>query len=174
MDSFDGVPKRRLSNYLLKPMLQSKIGLYFILISMLFSASVAAVFYYNFSDLFHSVLQLTDAPQEVQAIIQHYWSSAQTWILICIVVYVAFTILLSIWYTHRFVGPAVAFLRHLNEINQGHYHYRTHLRRGDAFEELAKALNKSSEALEISQKSSKIELSSEAVVKPPTTEEKKD
>ena len=168
MDSFDGVAKRKLSNFLLKPMLQSKIGIYFILISLLFSASVGSIIYYNFSDLFYSVLQLTDAPQEVGAIIKHYWSSVESWIMLCIIVYVATTVVISIWYTHRFVGPAVAFLRHLNEINAGNYTYRTHLRRGDAFAELANGLNKASEALEISHRSAKLDIEPGITVEPAT------
>lgn len=140
--------KRKLSNLLLKPLLQTKIGLYFIAITILVALSLAAAIYYHFADLFIAILDLTDAGDEVKDLLNVYWSSIQIWIYGLLAVYVSTTILISIWYTHRFVGPAVAFHKHLVAIANGDYTYRTNLRRHDAFEELADALNLASEGLE--------------------------
>ena len=166
MVEFDRVPKRKLSNYLLKPLQKSKIGMYFIILSSLFSLSIGWIIYQNFSDLFYTILELTDASKEIQDILERYWTSVQSWIWLVVIIYLSLTVVLSIWYTHRFVGPTVAFLRHLEEINKGNYVFRTVLRRGDAFEELAKALNQASAALEIQKKAENIDFESDKLKTP--------
>jgi methyl-accepting chemotaxis protein len=148
MNQKDRVVRRKLTNLLLKPLLQTKIGLYCIMLSVLLAAVIFWIVYHNFADLVLSILELTDAPQEVREIINSYWYSIQFWVYTVLLVYVLLTILISVWYTHRFVGPGVAFHRHLKALAEGDYSYRTVLRRGDAFPEIAEALNQASEALE--------------------------
>lgn len=148
MSDSERIVKRKLSNLLLKPLLQAKIGIYFILISIAFALTLVAMVYFQFADLFAAVLELTDAPDEVHEIMNSYWLSIQSWIYVMLALYILATIVISIWYTHRFVGPAVAIHKHLQAIAKNDFEFRTYLRRGDAFEELADALNQASEALE--------------------------
>ncbi|SMF59789.1 hypothetical protein [Pseudobacteriovorax antillogorgiicola] len=142
-----GLTKRKFSGWLLEPLVQTKIGLYCIALSAIFAFVIGIIIYTNFADLVQSILVLTDAPDEVRNIFAEYWSSIQGWIYFSLATYIFATIGVSIWYTHRFVGPAIAFRKHLEEMAKGNFEYQTVLRKGDAMEDVAKALNRASELL---------------------------
>ena len=138
----DKVVKRRFSNYLLDPLLQTKIGLYCIVLSLAFSLVIMVVLYHNLSRLFQFIMEMTEAPAEVESIIWTYLNGLQQWIVLCLAVYIMATVGVCIWYTHRLVGPMVAFKRHFEALEKGEFTHRTILRKNDAFHEAANALNR--------------------------------
>lgn len=139
--------KRRLSNFLLQPIIQTRIGLYCILLSFLFAGLIAGIVYVHLGKLFGFIIEMTEAPEEVQTIILSYLSSIQTWVYLTLGAYVLIVLALSIWYTHRLVGPMVAFKRHFEALEQGNFSYRTNLRKNDAFHQTANELNRATEML---------------------------
>jgi methyl-accepting chemotaxis protein len=139
--------KRRLSNFLLQPIIQTRIGAYCIGLSFLFAGVIAAIVYVHLGKLFGFIIEMTDAPEEVQTIIMSYLSSIQTWVYLTLAAYILFVFAISIWYTHRLVGPMVAFKRHFEALQQGNFTHRTNLRKNDAFHEAANELNKATEML---------------------------
>ena len=143
--------KRRVRNFVLQPLLQVKIGLYSIVLSLLFAAALAWIVYYNFAGLVNSVVLLTDAEDEVRDLFMDYWRGTQLWVYLSFFIYLAATVTLSILYTHRLVGPTIAFRRHIRLLREGRYNARTYLRRGDAFAEVAEELNRLSEVMERTQ-----------------------
>jgi hypothetical protein len=140
--------KRRLRNLLLQPLLQMKLGFYSILFSLVFALTVGAILYHNFGGLLNAIVLLTDAEEEVRELLLDYWYGTQVWIYISFVVYLLATVAVTIIYTHKLVGPTIAFRRHLASLSAGNYRVRTYLRRGDAFKEVADELNRLSEILE--------------------------
>jgi hypothetical protein len=146
-----GKQKRLVRNYLLQPLLQVKLGLYAILISILFTLTVGAILYVNFSGLANAIFLLTDAEAEVREILLEYWRGTRLAILGSFFIYFTATVVVSVLYTHKLVGPTVAFRRHIRLLREGGYHARTFLRKGDAFREVAEELNQLSEVLEKSQ-----------------------
>jgi len=143
-----GKAKRRVRNFVLQPLLQVKVGLYFIIVSMMFAAALALIIYYNFGGLVNSIVLLTDAEDEVRELFLDYWKGTQLWIYMTFAIYLMASISLSVLYTHRMVGPTFAFRRHIRSIAEGRYNARTHLRKGDAFSEVADELNHLSEVME--------------------------
>ena len=141
-------PKRRAKNYVLQPLLQVKLGIYTIGISVVFAVTLGAILYFNFSSLINSIVLMTDAEEEVREIFMNYWKGTQIWIYLTFFVYLALTIGMSILYTHKLVGPTIAFRRHIRMIAEGRYNARTYLRKGDAFVEVADELNRLSEVME--------------------------
>ena len=138
---------RKLRNLLLEPMLQVKIGIYCVILSLLFAIAVVSVLYLNFQPLVANILELTDVPDELNEILSNYWSSSQLWVYGIVVVYMAVVISMSIWYTHRLVGPIVAFARHIDKLKEGDYSARTFIRKNDAFTNVAIKLNELSDVL---------------------------
>jgi hypothetical protein len=65
-----------------------------------------------------------------------------------LLLYIAINMLLAIVFTHKLIGPTVAFRRHIRMIAENKLQYRTILRKGDAFQEVAEDLNKLSDKLE--------------------------
>jgi hypothetical protein len=140
--------KRRIRNLLLQPLLQMKLGFYSILFALLFATAVAAILYHNFGGLLNAIVLLTDAEEEVRELLLDYWYGTQVWIYASFTIYLLATVAITVIYTHKLVGPTIAFRRHLVSLASGNYNARTYLRRGDAFKEVADELNRLSEVLE--------------------------
>ncbi len=132
---------------MLQPLLQVKLGLYAIILSVLFAASLGWIVYHNFAGLVNSIVLLTDAEQEVRELFLDYWKGAQLWVYGAFGSYLSATILLSVLYTHKLIGPTIAFRRHIRAISEGRFDVRTKLRDGDAFIEVADELNRLSEIM---------------------------
>jgi methyl-accepting chemotaxis protein len=144
---------RSVKNYALQPLLQVKLGLYSVLMSLGFAVAVSGILYFNLAKLSEIILQLTGVPDEVRDLLNQYIAPAKLQVLGVMVVYIALNIVVAVLYTHRLIGPTIAFRRHVRMIAEGKLQYRTVLRKGDAFSELADDLNKLSIHLE--QKSNK-------------------
>jgi hypothetical protein len=143
-----GMAQRRFRNYLLQPLLQIKLGLYCIILAILFAGALAVILYTNFAELVNSVVLMTDLEDEVQDLFLTYWQATRMWVYLVFCLYLVGTVCLSILYTHRLVGPTIAFRRHVRSLIDGRVNARTYLRKGDAFLEVAEELNKLSEKLE--------------------------
>jgi hypothetical protein len=143
-----GKPKRRARNFMLQPLLQVRIGLYSIILSVLFAVALGAILYFNFASLINSIVLMTDAEDEVREIFMSYWKGTQLWVYLTFLIYLVATIAMSVLYTHKLVGPTIAFRRHIRSIADGKFNARTYLRKGDAFLEVADELNRLSEVME--------------------------
>jgi signal transduction histidine kinase len=144
----DGPKKRRFRNFLLQPLVQVKLGLYSIIMAMIFSGTVATILIVHLSKFAEIVLALTDVEDEVGDLLNTYMADVKWWLLLAIIVFLVANILVSVLYTHRLVGPTFAFRRHIRSLAEGNYRARTFLRKGDAFIEVADELNNLSEVLE--------------------------
>jgi len=133
--------KRKLTNFLLQPLLQVRLGLYAILLSLAFGISVFAIIYVNLYKFYDLVLELTDLREEVSEILNADIRGIFLWMLLALVVYFFITVAISIFFTHRLVGPTYAFRRHIKDLSRGNYKSRVILRKGDAFQEVADDLN---------------------------------
>ena len=138
---------RKLKNYLLRPQVQLRVGFYFIVISIIFAFIIGWVFTSQFGNIYETILDLTDVREEVIDIVDQHIREAMFWLIVICVGFVCINITLAVWYTHRMVGPAVAFKRHIDEIIAGNYDAKTTLRRGDAFHDVALRLNTLSDNL---------------------------
>jgi signal transduction histidine kinase len=70
------------------------------------------------------------------------------WLAVILLSYLALIVTISIVFTHRLIGPTIAFRRHIRALTEGKYQSRVVLRKGDAFIEVADDLNKLAETLE--------------------------
>ena len=133
--------KRKLGNFMLQPLLQIRLGLYSILLSLAFCLALVAIFYINFYKFYDLVLELTDLRAEVNDILKSYIEGLVIWVAVGTGIYFFITVGVSIFFTHRLVGPTYAFRRHIQELKNGNYGTRVVLRKGDAFQEVAEDLN---------------------------------
>ncbi|SMF06697.1 hypothetical protein [Pseudobacteriovorax antillogorgiicola] len=140
--------KRKFSNYLLQPLLQVKLGLYAIVLALIFCLVMVWLFYANFYRFYDLVLELTDLREEVTSILDAYINEMVVWTLVATGIYFFVTVAMSIFYTHRLIGPTYAFRRHIQELSKGNYKSRVLLRKADAFAEVAEDLNQLATQLE--------------------------
>jgi len=143
-----GKASRSIRNYALQPLLQFKLGLYSILLSLVFAGLIAAVLYLNLAKFSAIIVQLTGVEDEVNDLLQQYIAPAKIQVLLVLVLYIVVNMIVTILYTHKLVGPTIAFRRHIRMIAEGKLGYRTNLRKGDAFSEVAQDLNDLSALLE--------------------------
>lgn len=140
--------KRKFSNFLLQPLLQVRLGLYAIILSVFFGLGVFTIIYVNFYKFYDLVLELTDLREEVTEILNSYIQGVILWLFLALIVYFIVTVGISIFFTHRLIGPTYAFRRHIKELTRGNYKSRVKLRKGDAFMEVADDLNELAAKLE--------------------------
>lgn len=139
--------KRKFKNYFLDPILQIRFGLYSILMTILFSLTIAAILYVHLGKFATIIVELTGVQDEVIELLNSYLEGAQWWILATIIAYVVASVFMAVFFTHRLIGPVYSFKKHIDELTAGDYSYQTKLRRGDAFDYVAESLNKLSEKL---------------------------
>lgn len=139
--------KRKLRNWLLQPVLQIRLGMYSIMLAGIFSVAVFVILYHNLVDFAEIVVTLTDSESEIRELFNSYMANTKWWLVIIIVSYFLINLMISIVFTHRLVGPTVAFRSHLERLSRGDFTQRVILRKGDAFTEVADELNRLTEIL---------------------------
>ena len=142
------VYERKLRNFLLQPLLQIRLGLYAIALALAFCLTLGWMFYSNFHRFYELVLELTDLRDDVEALLQTQMRGAMLWFGLALLIYFLGTVILSVFFTHKLVGPTYAFRRQIRELQSGNYGARVVLRKGDAFHEVAEELNQLAVTLE--------------------------
>lgn len=140
--------QRSPKNYLLKPMVQVRLGIYSIVLGVLFTCGMLGVLYAALSRVYAQLLALIPEKEEAGRIVARQFDETAAYLVFLSLVFVAATVAVSVLYTHRLVGPTFAFRRHLRSLREGRYEVRTALRKHDAFAEVADDLNALSEHLQ--------------------------
>lgn len=142
--------QRRVKNFLLQPMLQVRLGLYNIVLSAAFGMAVFGLLHMQrqrTEGMLANLGQLTiDEP--VQREIDRLQRDQALWFGGITLIFVTASVLVSVVFTHRLVGPTYAFRRMMAELASGNYAARVTLRRDDAFLEVADDLNRLAATLE--------------------------
>ncbi|MCB9229417.1 MAG: hypothetical protein H6618_07385 [Deltaproteobacteria bacterium] len=139
--------KRKLRNYFLQPLLQIRLGLYSILLTILFSATIMMILYLNLEDFTTILLALTDSESEIRELFSEYISQTIWWVLILVLIFIITSISVSVVYTHKLVGPTIAFRSQIEKLRHGEFQSRITLRKGDGFQEVADEINLLTEIL---------------------------
>lgn len=140
--------QRSAKNYLLRPLIQVRLGIYSILLGVLFAGGMLGVVYAALTRVFQQLLALIVDKDEATRIVEQQFRDTAVWLVVLTVIFVVGTVVVSILYTHRLVGPTFAFRRHIRSLREGRYEVRTALRRHDAFKEVADDLNALAEHLQ--------------------------
>ncbi|MCO5166514.1 MAG: hypothetical protein M9894_09135 [Planctomycetes bacterium] len=140
--------QRKARNYLLAPMVQVRLGLYSIVLGVLFAGGTLGVLHAALTRVYAELLLLIEDKGEAARIVEAQFRATAGWLLVLAVVFVVATVAVSVLYTHRLVGPAVAFRRHLRALREGRYEVRTALRKHDAMTDVADELNALAETLQ--------------------------
>ncbi len=140
--------QRKVRNFLLQPLLQLQLAIYTVGLTVVFSAILIAVTYFSFKQTYELILDVTNLPQDVADLVNEYVVNSAGWLAGAILLYLVINILITIFLTHRMIGPTIAFRRHIRALMDGNFSSRIHLRKGDAFVEVAEDLNSLAEQME--------------------------
>jgi methyl-accepting chemotaxis protein len=133
--------RKGLSSILVDPYKQIKIGLLFIILNFMFSATIFGIFGYYVMSIYEAVsTYFTMSSQESLVTFAKF----QVPLAVCGVVtagFVALTLFLSIRYTHTIYGPLISINRFLEELLAGKKPDAIKLRKSDELQDLAEKLN---------------------------------
>ena len=96
--------KRKIRNFLLQPLRQTKIGVYVIFLTFAFCFAIAAVYYCELSKFTDFVIKLTDLEDEVQAMLNQSLANIQGYVFGLILIYLVCVIVVSVLTTHSMIG----------------------------------------------------------------------
>jgi signal transduction histidine kinase len=139
--------QRRIRNFLLQPLLQVRLGLYTIILAAIFSSAVLTLLYYSLIDFGEIVMALTDSESEIKDLFDDYSASSTLWLYVLVLAFMICNILITVIYTHRLVGPSIAFRGQIQKLINGDFSGKVILRKDDAFQELATEINRLSQIL---------------------------
>lgn len=140
--------QRKIKNYLLQPLLQIKLGLYIIIFTTIFFIIFVGVIAYNFQELFNIILDSVTHTESVLHPINQKLHGISGWLVFLMAIYWLAVLIIVIIYTHKLIGPMIAFRKHIYELIKGNYQSRINLRKKDAFWEVAEDLNLLAQTLE--------------------------
>jgi signal transduction histidine kinase len=145
---FKGFNKNLRKKFLLEPQLQSAFGFFCAGLAIIYSGIVFWLLHSKFDQYLVAGIQEADLKGEILEML----SQRKVWLWSRLSIlgffFSGLMVTASIIYTHRMVGPVVAFSRHVKELAQGNYASRVKLRKGDAFQTFADELNALAEGLQ--------------------------
>ena len=139
---------RKARNFLLKPVLQLKLALYALMLSLTFVLIAVLFGKLYFEQTYITLIENTTQAEYIQAVITQQVHNFKSLFLLLLGVYTVLMVVLVTVYTHRMIGPTFPIMRHIKALKNGLYSHRVKLRRHDCFQELANELNSLAESLE--------------------------
>lgn len=139
---------RKARNMLLKPVLQLKLALYAIVLTLIFLCTTVFFGKMYFEQTYITLVENTTQAEYIQAVVSQQVHQFKSMFLLLLVVYTVMMVVMITVYTHRMIGPTLPIMRHIRALKDGFYSQRVRLRRYDCFQEMADELNKLAEALE--------------------------
>ena len=139
---------RKARNMLLKPVLQLKLALYAIMLTLIFLCTTVFFGKMYFEQTYITLVENTTQAEYIQAVVTQQIHQFKSMFLLLLVVYTVMMVTLITVYTHRMIGPTLPIMRHIRALKDGFYSQRVKLRRYDCFQELANELNELAAALE--------------------------
>lgn len=136
-------PGRRtgFSSIIVEPYMQVKLGLFILILNLVFACSIATVFYYYVTDIFDA-LSLYFKLDEAESLVT--WEKLRLPLLVCgslLIIFLALTLFVTARYTHQIYGPLVSINKFLDNALAGKKPELLKLRSSDQLNELAEKIN---------------------------------
>lgn len=142
---------RSAKSTLIEPFQQIKLGVYVVVISLIFMAAAGYLFHRSFLQQYQHVMRLfdiSDPDTQWQVLNNDIYQSNLKYLVILLLLFITSMLIVVIRMTHRYYGPLVSIERFSESISQGKYFERVQVRRGDELTRLAEKLNAMAKELE--------------------------
>ncbi len=140
--------QRKWRNILIEPFVQIKIGSYVLLLSLIYSGTLAIYLWDAYDEQFYK-FESAYRGDNARSIFEQSLHSSYVFLLgALILVFMLSLLLVVIRRTHRMFGPMVPVERFVDAIADGDYSQRIKIRNKDHFQDLAAALNCVAESLQ--------------------------
>ena len=136
-------PGRRLGfrSIFVEPYLQIKLGLFIIILNLLFASAIGGVFSYYIYDVYQAISMYFELDQAENVMT---WEKFQVPLLICgglVISFIVLTLIITARYTHKIYGPLVNIHSFLDLALKGHKPEPLKLRSSDQLNDLAIKIN---------------------------------
>jgi len=142
---------RSLLSYLVDPFKQIRMGLYFIILSLIFMIASAVIFYQITYEQYANVMKIfnvVDTTSQWNLIANDVVIRGLIKVAILLVTYSILTFAMSITLTHKVYGPLVSIHNFIDDLKIGDYKKRITIREKDDLKDLVTKLNELAETLE--------------------------
>ena len=142
---------RSLLTYLVDPFKQIRMGLYFIVLSLVFMIASAGIFYQITYEQYANVMKIfnvVDTTSQWNLIANDVVIRGLIKVAILLITYTILTFAMSITLTHKVYGPLVSIHNFIDDLKKGDYKKRITIREKDDLKDLVNKLNDLAEALE--------------------------
>ena len=140
--------RRKIVNWLIKPSIQLRFGLYSNLLTLLLSGACAYFLFVSIEDLSQMLSVYIEKEKNFRGLVNNYLKQTQMTFSISVLCFLILNLILSVVLSHRVVGPIFAIHKQIKTLLKGDFSQRVRLRKDDAFKPLAKDLNQLTELLE--------------------------
>lgn len=143
--------RRNLKSTLVEPFKQIKLGVYVIVISLMFVFATAGTIFYAFFKQYEHVMEIFNVvdPAIKWELVTNdiFQQNAKIIVALCLTyIVVLFTVVFRM--THKIYGPLVGIERFVDQLSEGDFRRRVTIRRGDELQRLAGKLNQLAENLD--------------------------
>ena len=142
---------RNMKTLLIEPFKQIKLGIYVLLVSLVFTAAFSALFLYASFQYYQHVMEIFEVvdPKFKWDVVNNSVFQSLIWKLgVLLVTFISTLFLIVFRSTHKFYGPLVGIERFVEGITKGEYRRRVVIRKGDELGRLAQVLNEMAQKLE--------------------------
>lgn len=140
--------KRYIKNFILRPVTQFRYVFLIFSILLLGLGFFQSFVMFNFGQTVVHAAEEYNLQGEVVQDIRESLALARNVLIMSFVFVWAASIILGLYITHRFLGPAVQIRRLIEDLKEGRYSSRVSLRKGDEFQDLMADMNGLAAALE--------------------------
>jgi signal transduction histidine kinase len=139
---------RKLKNFLLKPRTQIYYGFLVFTVVLVGLAYVQGTLFFSVTDIVMQLVGQLNLDKELTSEIEY--SLNRTWVVFSVAFFATwmFSILVGIYVTHRFLGPAVRIKSLISSLRKGDYSSREKLRKNDELSDVMEELNSLASDLE--------------------------
>lgn len=141
MTSTSGDRRKGFRSFLVEPYKQVRIGLFFLIINLMFSVLLFFAIGYIFHDIFEAQASIFNLTGYENAITFEKYTVPMTAIGVLIALFILTTLVVSVRYTHGIYGPLVSINRFLDDMLAGRYPNPISMRNSDQLVDLATKLN---------------------------------
>lgn len=142
---------RNIHQFLIQPFQQIRIGIYFILLSLVFMFASAYIFFDITYDQHANVMKIFNVVETAtkwDLVANDVVIRGLIKVSILLIGYSIATFIIAVLLTHRIYGPLVSISNFLDLLIKGDYSKRVTIRKKDELKELVSKLNKLAESLE--------------------------
>ena len=144
-------PKRTLKSMIIDPFKQVRIGIYVLMVTIIFLFLSGYLFVHSFFKQYENVMEIfnvTDMSTKWALITNDIFYANIIKLIVLFIIFIVVLFFIIFKMTHKIYGPLISIERFVKAISDGEYNKRIVIRKGDDLQRLVISLNHMAQELE--------------------------